>query len=267
MKSSILGLDGKQAGEIELPAQFSEDFRPDVIKRAYHSEASYKFQPKGTFPIAGLQNTAEYYGRRHAWRQTINTGRSRLPREKLSGGRSGRVMRVPHAVGGRRAHPPKPQKILVERINLKEKNLAIRSAISATCDAAIVASRGHKFNGVKLPLIVDSSLEQVKKTSEIKKFFETLGLSQDLQRASEGRRMRSGRSRLRKGGYRTPKSVLVVVGEDKGIWRAGRNIPGVDVVPVDKLSAELLAPGGQPARLTVWTADAIQKLATDSLYM
>ncbi len=267
MKASVLALDGKQEGQVDLPSQFQEGYRPDVIRRAYHSEASYKLQPKGNFPIAGLQNTAEYYGRRHAWRQTINTGRSRLPREKLTGGRSGRVMRVPHAVGGRRAHPPKPEKILVERINLKEKNLAIRSAISATCDSAIVASRGHKFNGIKLPLVVDSSLEAMKKTSEIEKVFQTLGLSQDLQRASEGRRMRSGRARLRKGGYRTPKSILVVVGQDKGVWRAARNIPGVDVATVDKLSADLLAPGGQAARLTVWTQDAVQKMSADSLYM
>ncbi len=71
---------------------------------------------------------------------------------------------------------------------------------------------------------------------------------------------------MRKGGYRTPKSVLIVFAKDKGIWRATRNIPGVDAVEVDKLNAECLAPGGDAGRLTVWTKDAIDALASKKLY-
>src|SRR3989338_10039533 len=121
MKTKLFKLDGSEGGSVELPSQFTEEYRPNLIRRAFWAFASLRWQPKGAFRLAGMQTTAEYFGRRHRWRQTINTGRSRLPREKLSGGRLGRVLQVPHAVKGRRAHPPKPQKILLEKINKKEK--------------------------------------------------------------------------------------------------------------------------------------------------
>ena len=267
MKTSVLGIDGKPGNrEVELPKQFDEEYRPDLIRRAYHAERTIILQPKGAYVLAGRQNTAEYYGRRHAWRQMINTGRSHLPREKISGGRSGRVLTVPQAVKGRRAHPPKPFKKLVERINLKEKNMAVRSAMHATLDAELVKARGHKFS-CSLPVVVDSSFEGIKRAKEARKVLEGFGFADDLKRAKEGRQIRSGRARLRKGGYVAPKSLLIVFGEDKGIWKAARNIPGVDCVNVKDLDAELLAPGGSAGRLTVWTADAIDKLANDGLFM
>lgn len=266
VKVNILTLDGKLSGkEMELPPQFGEEFRPDVIRRAAHAERTRFLQPKGSYPLAGLQTTAEYYGRRHSWRQTINTGRSRLPREKIAKGRSGRVLVVPHAVKGRRAHPPKPWKRLIERINHREENLAIRSALAATAKKELVSGRGHQFEGT-LPLVVEDTVQSIHRVCDLKKVLLQLGLEKDLARAHAGRRMRSGRSRLRKGGYRTPRSVLIVVGQDNGVWRAARNLPGVDVVKASELSAELLAPGGQPARLTMWTPEALSILSSQSLY-
>ena len=44
--------------------------------------------------------------------------------------------------------------------------------------------------------------------------------------------------------------------------RSVRNLPGVDVCRVAALNVELLAPGTHPGRLTVWTEDAISKLAS-----
>ncbi len=265
MKAQLTPINGSAAKSIELPKQFDEPIRPDLIKRAVHAEQSRHFQPKGTLIMAGNQNTAEYYGRRHSWRQIINTGRSRLPREKVPKGRSGRVLRVPNAVKGRRAHPPKPWKRILERINVKEKNFAMRSAIAATGSLSEVQKRGHEFSG-QLPLIVDNSFESIHKSKDAFETLEKLGLGKDLERARERRRMRSGRSRLRKGGYKTPKSVLVVIGEDKGIWKAARNFPGVDVIKVTELNAELLAPGGNPGRLTVWTENAVETMAKQALY-
>ncbi len=265
MKARVLSLDGNAGRDVELPAQFSEQIRGDVVRRAVHAEQSRRFQPKGVYPFAGLETTAEYYGRRHAWRQTINTGRSRVPREKIPKGRLGRVLRIPSAVKGRRAHPPKPWKRIVERINLKERNFAMRSAISATANAGEVKKRGHVFDGT-LPIVVDNSLEGVRKAKEAKAALEKMGLGKDLERARQRRRMRSGRARLRKGGYRNSKSVLVVVGEDKGIWKAARNFPGVDVAKVEDLTAELLAPGGEQGRLAVWTESALEKMQKDELF-
>ena len=61
--------------------------------------------------------------------------------------------------------------------------------------------------------------------------------------------------------------MLIVIGKDSGIWKAARNLPGVDVVSVEKLTVELLCPGGDAGRLTLWTKDAVEKLGSDKLYM
>ncbi len=265
MKAIVLGLDGGRRGEVELPEQFNEEYRPDIIRRAYHAEATARLQPKGIFLLAGLQTTARYYGRRHAWRQTINTGRSRLPREKIPGGGTGRVRIVPHARSGRRAHPPKAEKNLRERINFKENNKAIRSALAATANATLVKARGHVFERAA-PIVVENALEEIKRTKDAKRVLSALGVKGDLERAESARKKRSGRARLRKGGYRTPKSVLIVFGEDKGIWHAVRNLPGVDACRVDKLNAELLAPGGDAGRLAILTENAVARLKENGLF-
>ena len=53
--------------------------------------------------------------------------------------------------------------------------------------------------------------------------------------------------------------------ENKGIIYAARNLPGVDIVEVNNLNVELLAPGAHPGRLTIWTKSAILKL--DKMWM
>jgi large subunit ribosomal protein L4e len=65
---------------------------------------------------------------------------------------------------------------------------------------------------------------------------------------------------------KTPKSLLIVVGEDKGIISAARNLPGVDVVEVQGLNAELLAPGTHAGRLVVWSMSAIERLEQEALF-
>jgi large subunit ribosomal protein L4e len=53
---------------------------------------------------------------------------------------------------------------------------------------------------------------------------------------------------------------LIVVSEDKGIGKAARNYPGLNVITVKQLNAESLAPGTHPGRLTVWVESAIKGL-------
>ena len=64
-----------------------------------------------------------------------------LPHEKLPKGRYGRVRMIPFAVTGRRAHPPKVEKIIEEKINKKEYQKALFSAISATASSDVVKNR------------------------------------------------------------------------------------------------------------------------------
>jgi large subunit ribosomal protein L4e len=261
MQADVYSISGTKAGSVELPGVFYEPVRKDLIRRAVLAERSSRYQPKGVYPLAGLQTTAEYKGRKEDYRSIKNKGISRLPREKLPKGRFGRVRIVPFSVKGRRAHPPKPEKVLVERINRKERAKAMRSAIAATALKEMVLARGHRA-GIALPLVVENSFEEMRKTKDVLGALEALRLDGDLQRAKP--KKRTGVAARRRGGYATPRSVLIVVGNDKGVLKAARNIPGVDAVLVDALSAELLAPGASAGRLTLWTQDALQRL--DALF-
>jgi large subunit ribosomal protein L4e len=53
---------------------------------------------------------------------------------------------------------------------------------------------------------------------------------------------------------------LFVVGEDKGLGKAARNLTGVDVVEAKNLNVRVLAPGTDAGRLTVWSESALKVL-------
>ncbi|MEM4735998.1 MAG: 50S ribosomal protein L4 [Candidatus Thorarchaeota archaeon] len=254
-------LNGKVGPSIELPPQFSTPFRPDVIKRAVLALRSARYQPHGVDELAGKRNTAESWQTGH--------GRSRIPRIKGSGTRAAnRGGFAPGTVGGREAHPPEARKVLLERINRKERRLAICSAIAATANRELVSARGHKIDKVpQLPLVVSDELETVETTSKLEEIASALGLGPDLERARNGRSIRAGKGKVRGRGLKVPKSVLIVVEKDRGIGLAARNIPGVDVTEVHALNAELLAPGTHPGRLAVWTKSAMERLGKDLLFM
>jgi large subunit ribosomal protein L4e len=80
-------------------------------------------------------------------------------------------------------------------------------------------------------------------------------------RAKNGRHIRAGKGKLRGRKFKSRKSVLIVAGNDGGLGKAARNLPGVDFVTVERLNAELLAPGTKAGRLTVWTESSLEKLA------
>lgn len=45
-----------------------------------------------------------------------------------------------------------------------------------------------------------------------------------------------------------------------GLRRAFRNIPGIDLISVEKLNLLKLAPGGHVGRFVIWTESAFQRL-------
>jgi len=243
----VFDLKGEVVGEIELPRVFSTPVRPDIIRRAVIALMTSRLQPKGTDELAGMRTTAESWG--------VGHGVARVPRVK--GG--SRAARAPMTVGGRRAHPPRVDKKIREFINVKERRIAVASALAATANPLLVKMRGHAVEGVKqVPLIVVDELERVSRTSEVREAFRALGLWGDVERAHKGTRVRAGKGKLRGRRYKVPKSVLVVVSEDGGIFRAARNLPGVDVVKASDLNVEVLAPGGVPGRLTVYTLSSLK---------
>jgi large subunit ribosomal protein L4e len=109
--------------------------------------------------------------------------------------------------------------------------------------------------------VVDK-LQELQTTAEVKAVLETLGVWTDVLRSKTGVKIRGGSARRRGRKYRRPVGPLIVISEDQGIRKAARNLSGVNVEYVTKLSAELLAPGTHPGRLTLWTKSAIQQLGT-----
>ncbi|MFW9792684.1 MAG: 50S ribosomal protein L4 [Candidatus Thorarchaeota archaeon] len=255
-------LKGKVLKErVTLPSHFETPYRPDVIKRAVLAVQSRRRQPHGVDELAGKRTTAQSWQTGH--------GRSRMPRVKGSGtSAANKAAFAPGTVGGRVAHPPEARKVLVERINTKENRLAIRSAIAASANPEFVKARGHKIDSVpQIPMVVSDKLETISTTKEAFEALIFLGLGDDLDRASNGRSIRAGKGKMRGRKMKTPKSLLIVVGEDTGIGKAARNLPGVDITEVHGLNAELLAPGTHPGRLVVWTRSAIERLEKEKLFI
>ena len=247
MKAVVYNLNGETVKEIELPSVFEEEYRPDLIRRAFLSAFTARLQSKGSDPMAGKRTSAKCIGKGHGMARVIRTPQ-------------GWAAFVPQAVGGRRAHPPKVEKILWERVNKKERIKAIKSAIAATANPELVRERGHIFENENLPIIVENSFEDLQKTKEVFKVFEKLGVSSDVIRAKNGIKIRAGRGKMRGRRYKKPRSVLVVVGDKCNAILASRNLPGVDVITAKDLGIIHLAPGGVAGRLTVWTENAIEKL-------
>src|SRR3990167_8005974 len=146
MKIGIKDAQGKKVGETNLPQQFNEEMRPDLVRRAFLVIRGHDRQPYGADPEAGMRTSAKISRRRRKYRGSYGFGISRVPRKIMS--RRGTRMNwvgafAPGMVGGRRAHPPKSEKIQHKKINEKERIKAIRSAISATVSKDVVAKRGH----------------------------------------------------------------------------------------------------------------------------
>ncbi len=245
MKAQVRTVTGEIARDIDLPAVFEEEYRPDLIKRAVLALQSTRFQPHGTNPFAGLRTSAESWG--------SGRGVAQVPRLK----NSSRVARVPQAVGGRAAHPPKVEKVLVKQINRKEKRKALRSAIAASIIPDLVRERGHRFAG-DLPIICEDRLEELSRTGDVIAALAALGVYADVERAKNSRKIRAGRGTMRGRRYKQRRSILIVTAGEP--LRAARNLAGVDAVTVAQLNTELLAPGTQAGRLTVWTESAIRRL-------
>lgn len=256
MNTKIYSIKGKKLSEtIELPEVFQTQLRPDIIKRAVLAEQSWKRQPKGVSPMAGKSVAVENWG--------TGRGAARVPRIKGSRTHSAqRTAFIPQARGGHRAHPPRAEKKIIEKINRKEHLIALKSAIAYTAQKESVGQRGHRFDDkTDFPIVIESKAEELVKTQEVVTLLDNLGLSLELLRVKFGKNVRPGKGKGRGRKYKVPVGPLIVVSNSEcSLVKAGRNILGTNVVTVNKLTTELLAPGTQPGRLTIWTEDAIKSL-------
>lgn len=249
VSAKVFDLKGKATGRIRLPSIFRTPIRPDVVRRAVITIQSHRFQPQGRDVYAGKRTTAESRG--------VGLGIARVPRVKGLQ----RAAFASSAVGGRTTHPPVVEKRIKKKIPRKEMQLALRSAVAATASKETVASRGHIVDDVPdFPLIVVDEIQRLKRTREVREALIQLGVWSDIYRVKESRKVRAGKGKRRGRRLKQAIGPLLVVNEDGGVVKAARNIPGVNVVTVESLNAELLAPGTHPGRLTVWTSSAVGRL-------
>ena len=264
MKVDVLDLNGKVKGNIELPSVFSTPYRPDIIKRSVLAAQANRRQPYGSDKMAGKRTSAHYHGLSELPpdQKMMHREMARLPREHGDTGRFMRARFAPQTVGGRRAHPPKVEKDWTKKINKKERLLAICSAIAGTSNPELVKERGHIFDA-KLPLVVDDSIKNLKKTKELIEFLTKIGLENELKRLDK-KKKRAGKGKIRRGLHKKRVGPLIVVKDDEKISKIAENIPGVSVADVKNLNSELLSPGAHGIRLTIWTKSAIESLGENN---
>ncbi len=267
MKANVFGLNAEKKGSAELPAQFSEHLRPDVIRKVFRAMELSARQSYGASPEAGKRASAELSRRRRDYRGSYGFGISRVPRKILS--RRGTRMNwvgafAPGTVGGRRAHPPKPEKVWAREINKKERRLAIRAAISASAVKDVVEARGH-IVPEQFPLVLSDEFESISSTNQLMEVLAKLGLEKELARAAV-KSIRAGKGKMRGRKYRKRTGPLLVVSRQCEVQKAARNIPGVSCAVVTNLNVRLLAPGGNHGRLTLFTESAIARLREEKLF-
>jgi len=242
-------VSGKVAGTVELPPVFAAEVRTDLIRRAVTAFAANRRQPYGAAPRAGMRHSVRWAGK--------GQGASRVPR--IRGTMKG--AQAPGTVGGRQAFPPEVSRIWAKKINRKERRIARASALAAAHDPHLVAARGHRFAPkVTVPLVVQDAVEEIETVSEAVDLLEKLGVYDDVVRAKDGTHVRAGRGKMRGRRYRRPRGPLLVVRDAAKARQGFGNLPGVEIVTPAGLNAEVLAPGGDPGRLTIFSAGALEAL-------
>lgn len=249
-QTNVYSAKGDVAGKIDVPAAFETPYRPDLIKKAVLAAAANGRQPYGPAERSGMRHSVSTWGK----------GRGTARVQRVHDGR--KATESPNNVSGRRAHPPRPERIWELKVNQKERVLARKSALAATASAECVKARGHQFDdNISFPIVVEDDVQDIQTTADVYGLFEKIGIGYDVDRAKEGTKIRAGRGKMRNRRYRTPVSVLLVVSEkDVPVVKGACNLPGVQVEPVNGINAAILAPGGDAGRLTVYTKSAIAKI-------
>lgn len=246
------------SSNVAMPAVFNAPIRPDVVHSVYTRVAKNKRQAYAVAWNAGEQTSAESWG----------TGRAvaRVPRVGGSGThRSGQASKANFARGARMFAPTKTWRRWHVRVNQNEKRYATCSAIAASAVAPLVLARGHRVENIpEVPLVVSNELESLTKTKEAVAALKAIGAHRDVVKVVKSKKTRAGQGKLRGRRVTQRRGPLVVYGEDKGVVKAFRNIPGVETSPVTALNLLQLAPGAHLGRFVIWTESAFAAL--DSVY-
>jgi large subunit ribosomal protein L4e len=258
MQAKVVRIDGKESHTIEIPSVFETPFRYDVIHKVYVNLLSHSFQRQGRYPMAGEVVSAES--------RNTGLGIARIARARGEGfSRAGQAAGVASIRHGRVPHPPESWKNIYKKVNNKEKQLALCSAIAATARKDLIERRGHKLSNISsFPIIVSDDIESISKTKDLLNLLRVLGLQQELDRVDFSRKARSGTARRRGREGRSAVSAIIVVGgdedENKNISKLSGSVGGVEIKQVKDLSVLDLAPGSKPIRLAIYSENAIKEL-------
>ncbi|XP_050242832.1 60S ribosomal protein L4 isoform X5 [Quercus robur] len=260
---TVQSLEGDMATDtittVALPDVMKASIRPDIVNFVHAQISNNKRQPYAVSKKAGHQTSAESWG----------TGRavSRIPRVPGGGThRAGQGAFGNMCRGGRMFAPTKIWRRWHRRVNVNQKRYAIVSAIAASAIPSLVQARGHRIESVpEFPLVISDSAESLEKTSAALKALKQIGAAPDADKAKESHSIRPGKGKMRNRRYINRKGPLLVYGsEGAKLVKAFRNIPGIDIVNVERLNLLKLAPGGHLGRFVIWTKSAFEKL--DSIY-
>ncbi|KAK9985435.1 hypothetical protein SO802_030386 [Lithocarpus litseifolius] len=260
---TVQSLEGDMATDtittVALPDVMKASIRPDIVNFVHAQISNNKRQPYAVSKKAGHQTSAESWG----------TGRavSRIPRVPGGGThRAGQGAFGNMCRGGRMFAPTKIWRRWHRRVNVNQKRYAIVSAIAASAIPSLVQARGHRIESVpEFPLVISDSAESLEKTSAALKALKQIGAAPDADKAKESHSIRAGKGKMRNRRYINRKGPLLVYGsEGAKLVKAFRNIPGIDIVNVERLNLLKLAPGGHLGRFVIWTKSAFEKL--DSIY-
>jgi len=255
---TVYATDASTSGEVPLPAVFSAPIRPDLVRFVHTNMAKNNRQPYAVSHAAGHQTSAQSWG----------TGRavSRIPRVQGGGTqRSGQAAFGNMCRGGRMFAPTRVWRKWNRKINLNQRRYAVASALAASAVPPLVMARGHKIDEVpEMPLVVGGGFEAIAKTAKAVEALTALGCDDDVDKCKASKKMRAGKGKMRNRRYTMRRGPLIVHDAEEGIKRAARNLPGVDLVQVERLNLLQLAPGGHMGRFCIWTEAAFAKL--DSVF-
>jgi len=253
------GETGKKVATTKWAGVFDVPVRPDVVHHVHRDISKNHRQPYAVSTAAGHQTSAESWG----------TGRAvaRIPRVPGGGThRAGQGAFGNMCRGGRMFAPTKVYRRWHRKVNVNQRRYAIVSALAASASAPLVLARGHRIEEIpEIPLVVSNdTIENIEKTSQAVKLLKVLKAYADIEKVKDSRAIRAGKGKGRNRRYVQRKGPLVVYDQKSSLPHAFRNLPGIDLLSVNRLNILLLAPGGHLGRFIIWTQAAFQKL--DQVY-